>query len=303
MGESFFAALPFGGTPRSGTCSRSATSRSKPRRREIPRRYRSPEPGELQISRWARTGREGFELGMASHSSRGSKANSGQLWHGHVVYPVRLLFRSQGVGQTNGASRGEWRKRANRIDHRECSQVHHGGFALDNDPILRRSLRNALDGSNPTGPADDRKERFGLRTCNGGVCVDSLYSADATNSTACSNHPPIPLPPGTVATWHTHPFIPGSQGGDPTPRSGALCPRDEPLRSGGTGYSRAFPSPSDFNRVGENGVKTYIVDRSNIYVIYPVSFPPGTDPDVIIAALRAGTRTVPRTSNCDPLKY
>lgn len=171
-----------------------------------------------------------------------------------------------------------------------------GDTLIDRNPIVRRALRDALDGSNADAVPADRIERLGGVVCTNGQCSSFLFPFEG-NATPCSHLPPSlfsppgAFPPGTVVIIHTHPFRPRVE---PLP---AVCGRPTGPAAAGR------PSRKDLSNVLALGLPLVVVDKTNVYAVYPQTFGGNFPPDALIDALGNGVWSKERGGSCDPTQY
>ncbi len=161
------------------------------------------------------------------------------------------------------------------------------GDSLLDDSRIRRALNNALNATNLTGPAWDRRERGGGRVQRwDGTTFDTLFAVDPTDGPCDVNFAARNL--GSIGylimSWHTHPFTPLDPN-DPLPYDASQSPptnclplvgkKPPPL---GKVYS-AGPGPSipgDIQSgypaiVVEKNGSVWVINENGVYFEYPRS--------------------------------
>lgn len=172
-----------------------------------------------------------------------------------------------------------------------------GDTLIDRNPVVRRALRDALDGSNADASPADRVERLGGVVCTNGQCTAFLFPFEG-NATPCSHlppslfTPPSAFPPGTVVIIHVHPFFPERE----------LLPTVCGRQQGASAAAR--PSQNqDLSHVLNLKKPLVLVDKKNVYVAYPEEFAGNFPQEALTAALANAVWSKPRGGSCDPLQY
>jgi hypothetical protein len=152
------------------------------------------------------------------------------------------------------------------------------GDSLLDDSRIRKALNDAMNGSNPNGPAASRRERGGARIQlpSGGV-LDTLLPV-GLNDTPCSYTFPGNLGAAgvPVVIWHVHPFMPRDTTDplpyDPNVSPHSACPQlanARPLGPGAYYTSKPGPSREDVVATVNWGVPHIIVDKAEVGVVQP----------------------------------
>ncbi len=146
------------------------------------------------------------------------------------------------------------------------------GDTLLDDSRIRRGLKQAWDGSDADGPANNRKERFGglfdVDALEGADkrAVDSLF-APFPGANACRTNAPTDVLTwphlGPRVLWHTHPFRPQELLPDEP-----YCQTSQPQKGQRRlGYG---PSGPDLD-IMSGYIPMIIVDKRFVYVVKPDS--------------------------------